>query len=212
MNDNNINRKSAARQDNMSNYELSRAYAKEGLYKTTTRYGEISQGATPHTWMDASGQVGRSAMAGAKDFGQSAKHAGMGFMEGVSKQNPNSGQQLNNMKINQQIAKDSANARQSIQNHNYNPKAQKMTQQTPAKQSGKNDKQANNSTTNKGIASFQNKQSANTSKSSVTNRGISSFQSRSNGQSATSSNISASGSTKGASSSSGSSSGSSKGR
>jgi len=86
------------------------------------------------------------ALAGGKNYAKAAYHAGMGFMEGVSQQNPNSGQQLNNMKINQSIAQ------------------------------GKPAETTTSKSTNKGIASFQNKmsgQSSNTSKSSTASKGSS---------------------------------------
>jgi hypothetical protein len=163
MSDSNTNRKTAARQANQeqaSHYELARAYTGEGLQKTALKYGEISQNSTPHTWAGAAAQAGQAAYAGRKDYAKSAYHAGMGFMEGVSRQNPNSGQQLNSMKINQSIAQG------RYQQDKVNSAKQESQQKTSL-------------STNKGIAAYQSKASGQSTGSSNSSSG----QSKGSGQS-----------------------------
>ena len=208
MNDSNSNRKAAARQENMkpSHYEQGRAYLRDGLHKSATRYSEISQKSTPGT-----SQVGQVAWAGRSDYGKSASHFGKGFMQGVSQQNPNSGQQLNNMKINQAITEGKANANQVIKNNSYTPKANQVNQQKAvANQSSAKTSQPY---TNKGIEAVRQKaaekQSGTNTKQS-SNQGIKSYKSQTSGQSSGASKSSAGGASKG--SSGGQSSGSSKGR
>jgi hypothetical protein len=193
MSDSNSNRKTAARQANQeqpSHYGLARANFSEGLHKSAVKYGEISQRSNPHTWKDAAAQTGQAALAGGKAYGKSAYHAGMGFMEGVSKQNQNSGQQLNNMKISQSIAQGRYQqdkmslANQVRQNSSYSPKANYTNQQ-----------KASQPAANKGIEAAWQKAQANksaTSSGKSTNKGIESFHNKASGQSTGSSTNSAS--------------------
>jgi len=123
-----------------SNYGLARAYAKSGLNQSALKANDIAQKTASSTPTNVGIAAAQMALAGGKNYAKAASYAGKGFMEGVSKQNPNSGQQLNNMKINQSIAQGKAAA----------------------------------TSTNKGIASFQNKvsgQSSSTSKSSTASKG-----------------------------------------
>jgi len=230
MSDSNDNRKTTARQANQeqpSHYELARGYFREGLHKSAAKLGEISQTSTPQTWMSASAQVGQAAWAGRKDYVKSAYHAGMGFMEGVINQNPNSGQQLNNMKINQSITQgryqqDKVNsANKERQNSAYVPKANQMNQQKKS-QSASNKgiesmrshaakpqsfAQSNTaqSSHNKGIEAARQKTAAKPSETGTgksANQGIKSYQSKANTQSTGSLKSSSSSTAKGSGSSS----------
>ena len=154
-----------AKVNQSTHYEKARAYFKQGIDKGAVKYGEISQNSTPHTSMDAAGKIGQAVWSGKNELGKSAKHAGMGFMEAVSEQNPNSGQQLNKMKINQAIA-DGSKANQATVNKGIEAAREKSSEKaittTPS--------------TNKGIASYQSKVSGKLSESS------SGVQSKGNGQ------------------------------
>jgi hypothetical protein len=188
MSNNTNNKNNAAQQANVqpSHYEQGRQSLKDGLLKSAGKSSSLLQSGTPHTRTDAAVHIGRSAAAGAKDYTKAAGHFGKGFMQGVSQQNPNSGQQLNNMKINQAITEGRANAN--------------------AAKAG--------SSTNRGISSFQSKaggQTGGASKSSSSNKGISTFQSRASGQTSGASKSSSGGASKGSSTSSGRSGGSSSG-
>jgi hypothetical protein len=237
MSDTNNNRKTAARQANqgqLSHYEQAIAHLKEGAYKSSVKYGENSQSINPHTWTGATAQVGQAAWAGRKNYSKAAYHTGMGFTEGVSNQFPNSGQLLNNMKINQSIAQgryqqDKVNlANQVRQNNAYIPKANQMNQQKtnqPAVNKGiesmrshtaKAQTAASSNTVrqshNKGIDAVRQRAAAKPTEASTgksSNKGIASYQSKASGQSANASKSGASGQSKGssASSSSGKSSG-----
>jgi len=125
-----------ADQGQLSKYGLARAYAKSGLYQSTLKGNDIAQKTASSTPTNVGIAAAQMALAGGKNYAKAAYHAGMGFMEGVSQQNPNSGQQLNNMKINQSIAQ------------------------------GKPAETTTSKSTNKGIASFQNKMSGQTSSTS----------------------------------------------
>ena len=94
-----------------SYYELARGYAKEGLLKSAQKSNELLQKSTPNTTTNAAVHVLRSFGAGAKNYGNAAKYATMGFLEGVHQQNPNDGRQLQNMVINQKIQRDGQAAR-----------------------------------------------------------------------------------------------------
>jgi len=227
MSDSNNNRKTAARQANQgqpSHYEQARAYLSGGMQKSAVKYGEISQASNPHTLKNAAAQTGQAAWAGRKDYAKSAYHAGMGFMEGVSKQNPNSGQQLNNMKINQSIAQgryqqDKVNsANRERQNSAYVPKANQQNKTQSASNKGiesarsqaakaKSSASSNKAqpSHNKGIETARQKATAKPSETSTgksANKGIASYQSKTSGQSAGSSKSGASSTAKGSSSSS----------
>jgi hypothetical protein len=167
MSDNNTNKKNTPQQTKVqpTEYEQGRQSLKAGLNKTATKYGEISQMSSPHTPRDAAVQLGQSALAGGKEFGKAAGHFGKGFMQGVSQQNPNSGQQLQNMKIDQAITQGRSNANKPVENKGIAAARQK----TATSQSSVKTEQTSNST-NKGIASFHGKangQASNTSKGSA---------------------------------------------
>ena len=177
MSDNNSNRKTAAQQTNASHYEQARAHLKGGLHNSAAKANNLAQN-PPESKTAAAIFAARTAMAGGKEFGKSAKHAGMGFMEGVSKQNPNSGQQLNNMKINQSITQ-GRQAAQSGQNKGIESARQK-TAAVKTAQTGKSN--------NQGIKNLQNKtsgQSSGNSKSvsSGTSKGSGSGSGQSGGSS-----------------------------
>jgi hypothetical protein len=237
MSDTNNNRKTAARQANQrqpSHYEQAIAHLKEGAYKSSVKYGENSQSINPHTWTGATAQAGQAAWAGRKDYSRAAYHTGMGFIEGVNNQFPNSGQQLNTMKANQSIAQgryqqDKVNlANQARQNNAYIPKANQMNQQKTSQPSVNKGIESMRSHTakaqtvassnmaqqshNKGIDAARQRTAAKPNEASTgksSNKGIASYQSKTIGQSASASKSNASGQTKGssASSSSGKSSG-----
>ena len=141
-----------------TNYELSRAHARQGAHNSAVK--AIGQN-PPANKGEAAVFAAKTGAAGAKEYGKSAYHAGMGFMEGVSKQNPNSGQQLNNMKINQAIA----NGKQPTVNKGIEAARQKAAAK-PTETC---------KSTNKGIASFQSKTSGQSSSGS--SKGSSSGQS-----------------------------------
>jgi len=214
MSDSNFNRKNNARQENikLSHYELGRGCLRDGLQKSATRYGEISQRSTPHTARDAAGQIGQSVWAGAKDYGKAAAHYGKGFMQGVSQQHPSPGQQLNNMKINQAIVEGRSKANQIKQNSGYTPKVNQVNQQkTIIKQPNIKTTQSDN---NKGIETARQESSEkqlgiNANKSS--NQGIKSFQSKSSDASRGNSSNASKGNTNSGKSSNGSSSATSHG-
>ena len=149
------------KQTQPSHYELSRAYAKQGVHNSAAKAIELGKN-PPTSKGEAAVFAAKAGSAGIKEYGKSASHAGMGFMEGVNRQNPNSGQQLNNMKINQAIT----NANQARQNRAYSPKAQQTSQQ-----------KTNQHAANKGIEAARHKASANQSgknSSQSTNKGIAS--------------------------------------
>ena len=150
MSDKNKDGVAAAGQTQPSHYELSRAFAKQGVHNSAAKAIELGQN-PPTSKGEAAIFAAKAGSAGAKEYGKSAYHAGMGFIEGVNKQNPNSGQQLNNMRINQAIA----NANQPTVNKGIEAARQKATE----KQTGTNPGQS----TNKGIASFQSKASGQSS-------------------------------------------------
>ena len=159
MSDNNSNRKTSAQQTSASHYEQARAHLKGGFHNSAVKASELAKN-PPQGKAAAAIYAAKTASAGGKEYGKSAYHAGMGFMEGVSKQNPNSGQQLNNMKINQSIKQGRSQAMQSNQNKGIESARQK-TAVGKTTQSGKSN--------NQGIRNLQNKtsgQSAGNSKSS----------------------------------------------
>ena len=189
MSDNNQTRAATARQIKQaqpSHYELSRAYAKQATHNMAVKAGEVAQQPAPTGRLGVVGQMGQTVSAGGKDLGKAGYHAGMGFIEGVSKQNPNAGQQLNNMKISQAIT-------EGRLQHN------KVNRANEIKQSGAYSQKANKtnqSTANKGIEAARQKASANQSgknSSQSTNKGIANFQSKMSGQSSSASKSSASG-------------------
>ena len=199
MSDSNSNRKDTARQANQeqfSHYELSRAYANTGFYKSSLKANDIAQKTAssipPQSSKDAGIMAGQMAWAGRKDYTKSLYHAGMGFMEGVSRQNPNSGQQLNNMKVNQSIVQGRNqqnivnHAKQERQNNVYSPKANQMNQP-----------KANQPAVNKAIEAYRQKAAANPNTSKSTNKGIANYQNKVNGQSSSTSKSSVSGVSKG---------------
>ena len=239
MSNSNNNRKAATRQANASHYEQSRAYAKQGFHNSAVKAAELLQ--NPPTSSGAAAMLAaRTAWAGRKEYGKSIYHAGMGFMQGISRQFPNSGQQLNNIRINQSLAQGRQQskinqAKQLKQNSQYKPNAKLKTNQPAVNKgiegmrnkstSGQQavSRSAAQTNQNKGITAAQQKSSAKqtgtnaaqASKSS--NKGISSYQSKASGQTASASRGNSPGATKGTSASSGKSgggksSGSSKGR
>jgi hypothetical protein len=221
MSDSNSDRKTAARQENkqLSFYEQGRSNFKDGLQKSAASYGKISQSSTPHTAINAAGQVGQAVLAGIKDYGQAAANFGKGFMQGVSQQNPSPGQHYNSNKIYQVIAEGKANANQTKQNQTYTPKAN-ITNNQKSSQQISSTKQSNTVqkgiSTNKGLESYQNmaaqsnqQKSAAAGKSS--NKGITSFQSKTSGTSRSQSSNASKGSSSGSSRSSGSGGGKSGG-
>ena len=126
------NRKAATRQMNPSDYQLSRAYAGRGVSKSSSKLNQQLGQGLPDSKGKAALIAASAIGAGAKDYAKAAYHAGRGFVDGVSKQNPNSGRNLNNMIISRNISQ----GRQSQQN--------KPMQKPQASQ-----------TTNKGISAFR---------------------------------------------------------
>ena len=175
MSDNNKKSGEAAKQTKQtqpSHYELSRAYAKQGAHNSTVKAMELGRN-PPTSKEEAATFAAKAGAAGLKEYGKSAYHAGMGFMEGVSKQNPNSGQQLNNMKTNQAIAQGSQQAKQSTVNKGIEAARQK----TAAKPT------ETGQSTNKGIASYQSKTSGQSSSSTKSSASKSSESGSSKGSS-----------------------------
>ena len=190
MSDSNQKRASEARQTNINQptyYEQSRACFKQAMQKGAVKYGEISQGATPHTWKDAAGQMVRTAWSAKNELVNFVKYGGMGFMEGISRQNPNDGRLLNNIRT-----------YQNINQGRYEQGVQKAANHIN-KNSGYQQK-----------AVLANK-SADKNKNVSVNKGIAGYKSRAGSQSAGTSKNVTSGSSKGSGSGSGKSGGSSGG-
>jgi hypothetical protein len=192
MSDSNNNRETAARQANQeqpSHSDEFRYHLGKGLGNTALKAGDIAQklASTPPLGTNVAWQAVKTAgqllWAGRKDYIKAGYHLGMGLMEGGSRQFPNSGQQLNNIKIYQALAQgryqqDKINhANQERQNNVYLPKANKMNQQIK-----------NQSTVNKGIEAARQKAAEIQSKKNTshsTNQGLKNYQSKVSGQSTT---------------------------
>lgn len=144
MSDSNTSRKNAARQVNASHYELARAYARNGLHDSAVKIGNLTYN-SPESKGAAAFFAARVAFAGAKSYGKSAYHAGMGMMEGFMRQNPNDGRQLNNIRISQALAQ---GRRQSVTNKGIEAARQKSAL-TRGPQSGQS--------SNQGIKIYQSK-------------------------------------------------------
>jgi hypothetical protein len=176
-----------SKQSQPSHYELSRAHAKSAIHRMAVKSGELAHHSTPTSKEGAAVRTGQIALAGGKDIGKSAYHAGMGFMEGVSKQNPNSGQQLNTMKIQQSITQGSQQAKQSTVNKGIEAARQKSSAK-PASAS---------KSTNKGIESYRSKANGQPSTASKSSgAGSSKGSSTGNGKSGGSSSGSSKGSSR----------------
>ena len=182
------NNKDSEKQSNTqpSHGELFRGYLKSGLIKSATKIGDISQTSTPYTPKDAASQIGRSILAGIKDYGKSAYHLGMGLTDEANKQFTNLGQNLPVMNINKAIAEGRAKTAQS--------------EQSKSVSAGKS--------SNKGIECYQNKTAQSDQPKSVaagksSNKGITNFQSKTSGTSRSQSSSASKGSSSGSSRGSG---------
>ena len=192
MSDSNKDRQTDAREmmiNQPTHYEQSRTHFLQAMHKGTTKYNETLQSSTPHTMREASIHLGQAAWSAKSDLGKSLYHAGMGFMQEVSRQNPNSGQQLNDMIISQHINQGSEQAKHFIQNSNYSSKAKQPIQH-----------ESNQPAINKGIEAARQKAADNLTvadTSQSTNKGITSYQSKVSGQSSSISKDNSGGSSKG---------------
>ena len=211
MSDNNANRKAVTRQTNASYYELARAHLGQGFHNSVNKAGQLP---VPESKGAAAVFAARTAIAGVKQYGKSAYHAGMGMMQAFMQQNPNDGRQLNNIIISQsleqgRIQQSKVNqAKQYKQNTQYKSTG-KITSQQKLNQSEANrgiesarnkisngQRNAVQSNQNKGIESMRNKainNSQNTNAGKSTNQGIRSYQSKASGTSASAGKSSGSG-------------------
>ena len=197
MSDSNTARKAATRKANASpsHYQQSRAYAKMGAQDSMNKFAQIG-GNAPENRGQAAVLAARVGLAGAKSYGKSAYHAGMGMMEGFMKQNPNDGRQLSNMKISQALSQGrnaqnsgnkgiegmksrAANSQANAALTSNNKGIESARQQAAAKQAGAAAAQAGKSS-NQGISSYRSKSGGQSSAGAASGGG----QGRGGGQSA----------------------------